>query len=78
MPTSVAAFVGRARRGPTDRVVAVGGYGEFERVYGGPWERSALPSSVRDFFTNGGATAVGVRLYRPETGDGARPAGLGS
>jgi len=29
---------------------------------------------VRDFFTNGGTTALVVRLYRPEAGDGARPA----
>jgi phage tail sheath protein FI len=74
VPTSITAFVGRTRRGPTDRAVAVSSYAEFERVYGGPWEHSALPSSVRDFFTNGGTAAVGVRLYRPESGDGARPA----
>src|SRR3954454_19992772 len=74
VPTSITAFVGRTRRGPTDRVLAVSSYGEFERVYGGLWVHSALPSSVRDFFTNGGTTALVVRLYRPEAGDGARPA----
>ena len=57
-PTSTTAFVGRTRRGPTDRAVAVGSYGEFERVYGGSWDGSALPASVRDFFSNGGRNAV--------------------
>src|SRR3954452_10947275 len=74
VPTSITAFVGRTRRGPTDRVVAVTSYGEFGRFYGGLWEHIALPSSVRDFFANGGTTALVVRLHRPETGDGARPA----
>jgi hypothetical protein len=38
------------------------------------WRGSALGFAVRDFFGNGGATAIIVRLHRPETGAGARPA----
>ena len=71
-PTSTTAFVGRTRRGPTDRAVAVGSYAEFERVYGGSWEGSALPASVRDFFTNGGRNAVVARLYRPDGAGSSR------
>src|SRR3954454_4202649 len=68
VPTSITAFVGRTRRGPVDRPVAVGSYAEFESVYGGPWDGSALPASVRDFFDNGGTSAVVARLYRSDGG----------
>ncbi len=65
VPTSVTAFVGRTRRGPLDRTVAVSSYGEFASVFGGPWEGSELPVAVRDFFDNGGTDAVVARLHRP-------------
>ncbi|NHZ78592.1 phage tail sheath family protein [Massilia sp. CCM 8695] len=62
--TSVAAFVGRALRGPVDEPVGVASFAEFERQFGGLWADSALGYAVRDFFLNGGAKAVIVRLYR--------------
>jgi uncharacterized protein len=66
--TSITAFVGRARRGPTDadRVapVVVNSFGDFERIFGGLWLDSALSFAVRDFFLNGGAQALIVRLYK--------------
>src|SRR6478735_4264188 len=64
--TSVAAFVGRAPRGTTSGPVTVTSYGDFERVYGGLWKGSTLGYAVRDFFLNGGSTAVIVRLYRQD------------
>jgi len=64
--TSIAAFVGRAPRGTTEGPVTVTSYGDFERVYGGLWKGSTLGYAVRDFFLNGGSTAVIVRLYRQE------------
>lgn len=64
--TSIAAFVGRARRGPTDRPVVVTSFGDFERVFGGLWTGSRLGHSVRNFFVNGGSTAVIVRLFEPD------------
>lgn len=72
--TSIAAFVGRAARGPTDTPVTVTSFGDFERVFGGLWKDSTLGFAVRDYFLNGGSTAVVVRLYRADTGSGARPA----
>jgi phage tail sheath protein FI len=68
--TSIAAFVGRAPRGTTEGPVTVTSYGDFERVYGGLWKGSTLGYAVRDFFLNGGSTAVIVRLYRQ---DGTKP-----
>jgi uncharacterized protein len=68
--TSITAFIGRTPRGPVDEPVAVTGYREFERVFGGLWGGSRLGFAVRDFFLNGGGTAVVVRLYRESGDDG--------
>lgn len=35
VPTSIAAFVGRAARGPVDEPATLNGFGDFERVFGG-------------------------------------------
>jgi len=61
--TSITAFVGRAARGPTDQAVVCNSFGDFEATFGGLWNDNALGYSVRDFFLNGGSTAVVVRLY---------------
>lgn len=66
--TSITAFVGRALRGPVDEPVVITGYGDFERAFGGLWSGSRLGFAVRDFFLNGGGTAVIVRLYS-DSGD---------
>lgn len=62
VPTSVSAFVGRARRGPIDRAVPVRSVGEFERTFGELWDGSGLGYAVRAFFANGGTDAVVVRV----------------
>ena len=61
--TSITAFVGRARRGPTNIAVTVNNFGDFEKTFGGMWPKSALGFAVRDFFLNGGGQAIVVRLY---------------
>jgi phage tail sheath protein FI len=60
--TAIAAFVGRAFRGPVDEPTAIGSYAEFERVFGGLWRSSGLGYAVRDFYLNGGSSALVVRL----------------
>jgi Bacteriophage tail sheath protein len=62
--TSITAFVGRAPRGPIDRPITVTSYADFERVFGGLWRGGTLGFAVRDFFLNGGAQAIIVRLYK--------------
>jgi len=44
----------------------INNYGDYERIFGGLWGKSAMSYAVRDFFGNGGAQAIIVRLYRPE------------
>ena len=60
--TAVAAFVGRAPRGPVNEPVAIGSYAQYERVFGGLWRESGLGYAVRDYYANGGSQAVIVRL----------------
>jgi uncharacterized protein len=53
--------------------VTINSFAEFEREFGGLFKESMLGFAVRDFYLNGGTTAVVVRLYRAETGGGAKP-----
>jgi phage tail sheath protein FI len=67
--TSIAAFVGRALRGPANEPVTINNFGDFERLFGGIWVKSTLGYAVKDFYQNGGSQAIIVRLER-----GASPA----
>ena len=61
--TSVTAFVGRARRGPTDKATTIHSFGEYERRFGKLWEESPMSYAVYHYFLNGGADAVIVRVH---------------
>lgn len=65
--TSIAAFLGRAPTGPMNEPVAIGGFDEFERQFGGLGASFPMSYAVRDFFVNGGGQALVVRLA---AGDG--------
>jgi phage tail sheath protein FI len=67
--TSITAFIGRARRGPTNQATTINGFGDFEKEFGGLWANNALGFAVRDFFLNGGSQAVIVRLYHSDPGN---------
>src|SRR6185503_9131392 len=60
--TSITAFVGRARRGPTDRPRLVQSFGEFDRIFGGLWSESTLSYAVQQYFLNGGRDAIICRV----------------
>jgi len=63
--TSITAFIGRALRGPVNDAVMILSFAEFERQFGGADAGYPLSYAVRDFFMNGGAQAIIVRLYTP-------------
>lgn len=63
--TSITAFVGRARKGRTDRAVTITSYAQFVDQMGGLWADSRLGFAVRDFYLNGGREALICRLYKP-------------
>src|SRR5664279_1992031 len=60
--TSIAAFVGWAPQGPTNKAVLVQSYADFANQFGGIDTRSLLGYSVNQFFGNGGNQAYIVRL----------------
>jgi hypothetical protein len=67
--TSITAFVGRTAMG-TDEPTLINSFGDFERQFGGLDPAYPLSYAVSDFFRNGGAKAVIVRLYKMKGGDG--------
>jgi len=66
--TSIAAFIGRALKGPVNEPVPVRSFADYTRVFGGLWQPSTLSYAVEQFFENGGRCAVIVRVV-----NGARP-----
>jgi phage tail sheath protein FI len=60
--TSVAAFFGRASRGPVNEAVHVLSLSDYQRSFGAPLPGSDLAQSVQQFFDNGGSECYVVRL----------------
>ncbi|MEO8660922.1 MAG: phage tail sheath family protein, partial [Bryobacteraceae bacterium] len=69
--TSITAFIGRARRGAVNQATTINNFGDFEKIFGGLSLDSSLGYAVKDFFLNGGAQAVIVRLYHADPGNPA-------
>ena len=65
--TSITAFVGATQRGPLDTPTRVQSFAEFERAFGGVWRESPLTYAVQQFFQNGGADALVVRVANGAT-----------
>src|SRR5947209_594203 len=61
--TSIAAFVGFAPTGPVDKATTITSFADFQRLYGGVSHDYPMGYAVRDFYQNGGGTAVVVRTY---------------
>ena len=70
--TSITAFVGKAVRGPAGDPVTITSFADFERLFGGLHRDFTLGYAVRDFFLNGGAIAIIVRLYKPTNNKGSK------
>ncbi len=67
--TSITAFVGRALRGPVNEPITINAFGDFERVFGGLWPGSTMGHAVGDFYLNGGAQAIIVRIVHSGDAD---------
>jgi uncharacterized protein len=72
--TSITAFLGRTASGPANEATTINSYGDFERQFGGLQEDFPLSYAVRDFFLNGGSTAIIVRILSPNTEAGVTAA----
>ncbi len=62
--TSIAAFFGRASKGPINKAVRILSLSDYERRFGPPYAKSALAKSVEQFFNNGGTDCYVVRLAK--------------
>lgn len=60
--TSVTAFIGRALKGPVNKPTLIHNIGEFESRFGGLWNKSTMSYAVHQYFLNGGADAIIVRV----------------
>lgn len=69
--TSIAAFFGRAVKGPLNKAVRCLSFADFVRAFGPPHAQSDLSASVKQFFDNGGTDCYIVRLA-----NGAQRAGI--
>ncbi len=61
-PTAVTAFVGRALKGPVNQPIAIGGFDDYQRIFGGLWQPSTLSYAVEQYFDNGGRECIVVRV----------------
>src|SRR5512134_3770112 len=64
---TVVAFIGRTERGPLNEPVAIKGYDEFSRIFGGHVSFSFVSLAVQHFFWHGGERAVVVRVANRAT-----------
>ena len=62
VPTSIAAFVGAASRGPVNGPVHISSFADFQRTFGGVSPDSPLGYAVYQYYLNGGSEAEVVRL----------------
>ena len=61
--TAVTAFLGRTLSGPVEDPVGITSLSQFERLFGPLSAELPLGHAIRQFFENGGAEAVVVRLF---------------
>ncbi len=60
--TSITAFIGRAKKGTLDDPTLVQSFADFDRKFGGLWDKSTLSYAVQHYFMNGGKDALIVRV----------------
>jgi len=65
--STIVAFIGRTERGPLNEPVAIKGYEEFSRVFGGHVSFSFVSLAVQHFFWHGGEVATVVRVANRAT-----------
>jgi phage tail sheath protein FI len=64
--TSVAAFIGRTKRGPIKKPIIVQSFDDFVRTFGGLWKYSNLSYALYQYYLNGGKEAIIIRVVDDE------------
>ena len=77
--TSITAFLGRARRGPSNKPITISSFADFEQQCGKLHVDDPMGYAVRDFYMNGGGQAIIVRLFAsPDATDGKSKLAVGN
>lgn len=76
--TSVTAFVGRAQRGPVNEPTPITSFSDYDNTFGGLWANSMMSFAVNDFYRNGGAQAIVVRMAPEDAGTASIALGANS
>jgi hypothetical protein len=63
----LAAFIGRANRGPLNEPVVIASFDAYRRTFGGHGQLGFLSVAVQQYFEHGGAVAVVVRVANNAT-----------
>src|SRR2546425_8300959 len=71
--TSVAGFVGHARKGPLAVAESLDSYAQFERTFGRPMDNGYLAFAVKAFFDEGGTSCYVVRTCHYTVATGVAP-----
>jgi phage tail sheath protein FI len=74
--TSIAAFVGWAPKGPTNKAVLVQSWPQYQTLFGGLYPNVYMGYAVNQFFGNGGSQAYIVRIV--DTTSGSPPGSTGA
>ena len=62
--TSVTAFIGRAERGPDNKAIYIQSFSDFDRIFGGLWNKSTMSYAVQHYFQHGGTDSIVVRVAK--------------
>lgn len=63
----LAAFVGRANRGPINEPVVIASFDSYRRIFGGHGQLGFLSTAVQQYFQHGGTVAAVVRVANNAT-----------
>ncbi|MDH3418769.1 MAG: hypothetical protein OEQ25_12295 [Gammaproteobacteria bacterium] len=63
----LAAFIGRAHRGPLNEPVVIASFDAYRRIFGGHGQLGFLSTAVQQYFEHGGAVAAVVRVANNAT-----------
>ncbi|HEX5736452.1 MAG TPA: phage tail sheath subtilisin-like domain-containing protein [Blastocatellia bacterium] len=64
--SDIAAFMGRAKRGPVSQPVRVEGWRSYLRQFGGLAKDALMPYAIRGYFENGGEIAYVARIAKSD------------
>ena len=64
---SLAAFIGRANRGPLNEPVIIASFDAYRRIFGGHGQLGFLSTAVQQYFQHGGVVAAIVRVANNAT-----------